>query len=268
MPADTTAVASRLSYGVDAAGVATISIENSARMNAMTAAMWGALPGLIGEAVAHPAVRVIVLRGDGTRAFCAGADISEFDTQRSGDAVHTYDVLNHNAFDALTTCAKPTIAMIHGFCLGGGLGLALACDLRLCDETATFAIPAAKLGIGYNPRWISPILRAVSPATAKLILYTGRRFTAVEAQTMGLVTRVTGADQLGEATRLLASEIAGNAPLSVRAAKAMIDELAQHPGSADLAKLDHFITACFDSQDYAEGRHAFLEKRKPIFKGH
>lgn len=258
---------SRLHYVADDAGIATITIDNAARMNAMTAAMWGALPELIATAEADPAVRVVMLRGAGTKAFCAGADISEFDTQRSGDAVHTYDTLNHNAFDTLTNCAKPTIAMIHGFCLGGGLGLALACDLRLADEASTFAIPAAKLGIGYNPRWISPILRAVSPATAKLILFTGRRFNANEALAMGLVTSLSRTDDLFVAARALASEISGNAPLSVAASKAMIDELAQRPGTADLTKLDHFISACFDSQDYAEGRRAFLEKRKPVFQG-
>jgi enoyl-CoA hydratase len=256
-----------LHFDVDDAGVATITIDNVARMNAMSAAMWGALPGLIAKAESNPAVRVVMMRGAGTRAFSAGADISEFDTQRSGDAVHTYDTLNHNAFDALTNCAKPTIAMIHGFCLGGGLGLALACDLRVADEASTFAIPAAKLGIGYNPRWIGPILRAVSPATAKLILFTGRRFNATEALAMGLVTSLSRTDDLFVAAHMLASEIAGNAPLSVAAAKAMVDELALRPGTADLAKLDHFIAACFDSQDYAEGRRAFLEKRKPVFKG-
>jgi enoyl-CoA hydratase len=256
-----------LHFDVDDAGVATITIDNVTRLNAMSAAMWGALPGLIAKAESNPAVRVVMLRGAGTRAFSAGADISEFDTQRSGDAVHTYDTLNHNAFDALTNCAKPTIAMIHGFCLGGGLGLALACDLRVADEASTFAIPAAKLGIGYNPRWIGPILRAVSPATAKLILFTGRRFNATEALAMGLVTSLSRTDDLFVAAHMLASEIAGNAPLSVAAAKAMIDELALRPGTADLTKLDHFIAACFDSQDYAEGRRAFLEKRKPVFKG-
>ena len=263
----TAAPTARLDFDVDDAGIATITIDNAARMNAMSAAMWEALPGLVARAEADPGVRVVMLRGAGTRAFSAGADISEFDTQRSGDAVHTYDKLNHNAFDALTNCRKPTVAMIHGFCLGGGLGLALACDLRMADEAATFAIPAAKLGIGYNPRWIGPILRDVSPATAKLILFTGRRFNSAEALAMGLVTSLSRTDDLFVATRALASEIAGNAPLSVAAAKAMIDELAQRPGTADLAKLDHFIAACFDSQDYAEGRRAFLEKRKPVFKG-
>jgi enoyl-CoA hydratase len=248
-------------------GIATITIDNPVRMNAMSAAMWGALPGLIAQAEADPAVHVIVLRGAGTRAFSAGADISEFDTARSGDAVHTYDALNHAAFDGLTACTKPTIAMIHGFCLGGGLGLALACDLRVADAHAQFAIPAAKLGIGYNPRWISPILRAVSPTLAKLILFTGRRFTANEAHAMGLVTMLSTTDDLEVAAYQLAAEISANAPLSVAAGKAMVDELSQYGRAPDLAKLDRLVTGCFESEDYAEGRRAFMDKRKPVFKG-
>lgn len=264
---DDRAEPTQLRLTCDAGGIATITIENSARMNALTAAMWGALPALIDQAVADPAVRVIVLTGAGTRAFCAGADISEFDTQRAGDAVQTYDALNHAAFDALTTCPKPTIAMIHGFCLGGGLGLALACDLRIADQDATFGIPAAKLGIGYNPRWIGPILRAVTPASAKLIFFSGRRFSANDALAMGLVGQLTARDDLEAVTLALAAEIAANAPLSVAAAKAMVDELAQRPGSADIARLDQHVAVCFDSADYAEGRRAFLEKRKPVFHG-
>jgi enoyl-CoA hydratase len=264
---DATRQTAELHMAVDAAGVATITIDNPARMNALTAAMWGALPKLMESAHANPAVRVIVLRGAGPRAFSAGADISEFETLRAGDAVQTYDNLNHAAFDALTNCIKPTIAMIQGFCLGGGLGLALACDLRIADSTAQFAIPAAKLGIGYNPRWIGPILRAVSPTTAKLILFTGRRFTASEALNMGLATVVTTPEALAAATYALAAEIAANAPLSVAAAKVMVDELAQPSAAVDMAKLDRHVSACFDSADYAEGRRAFLDKRKPQFQG-
>ena len=264
---DTTQPTAALHMATDAAGVATITIDNPARMNALTAAMWGALPELMARAAADPAVRVIVLRGAGTRAFSAGADISEFESQRAGDAVHTYDNLNHAAFDALTLSVKPTIAMIQGFCLGGGLGLALACDLRIADDTAQFAITAAKLGIGYNPRWIGPILRAVSPTTAKLILFTGRRFTANEALRLGLATQITTPDELVPVTYGLAAEIGANAPLSVTAAKAMIDELAQPSAKVDMVKLDRYVAACFDSADYAEGRRAFLEKRKPQFRG-
>ena len=146
------------------------------RMNALTAAMWQALPGHIKTANGDPEVRVIVLRGAGTKAFSAGADISEFESARTGDAAKIYDTLNDNAFTALISCPKPTIAMIHGFCLGGGLGLALCCDLRIGDDASQYAIPAAKLGIGYNARWIRPILAAVPPARAKELLFTGRRF--------------------------------------------------------------------------------------------
>ena len=254
-------------------GIATLTIDNPARMNALTAAMWGAIPDLITRAGADPAVRVVVVRGAGTRAFSAGADISEFETARAGQAVHAYDELNHAAFAALSGCVKPVIAMIHGFCLGGGLGIALACDLRVASTNAQFAIPAAKLGIGYNPRWIGPILRAVSPTTAKLIMFTGRRFNSEAALEMGLLTevvRVTGGepgDPLAEAVTALATEIAANAPLSVAASKAAINELSQSGRVADVAALDPLIKACFDSADYAEGRRAFMEKRKPLFTG-
>ncbi len=143
--------------------------SNPARMNAFTAGMWRALPEVLAAAEADAAIRVIVLRGAGTRAFSAGADISEFDTARSGDATTAYDALNDAAFRALSGCTKPTIAMIHGFCLGGGLAIALCTDIRMADEAAEFAIPAAKLGLGYNARWVRRLLAAVPPARAKEI---------------------------------------------------------------------------------------------------
>ena len=149
----------------------------------------------------------------------------------------------------------------------GGLGLALCCDLRLGDDESQYAIPAAKLGIGYNARWVRPILAAVSPARAKELLFTGRRFRANEANAMGLVTTLSPKPELENVTRALAFEIAQNAPLSVAASKRVIDEIVLHPEAPDMAHLDALVTACFESEDYGEGRRAFLEKRKPSFKG-
>lgn len=248
-------------------GLAWITMNNPRRMNALTSAMWRTLPEAITEAVRNDAVRVIILRGAGTRAFSAGADISEFETARTGDAAAAYDKLNDDAFSALINCPKPTLAMIHGFCMGGGLGLALSCDIRIADDASQYAIPAAKLGLGYNARWVRPILNAVKPARAKELLFTGRRYPATEAVAMGLVSRVVTADALEAETLALARDIANNAPLTVAAAKCVIDEIARHPEEPDMVMMDAMVQRCFDSDDYAEGRRAFLEKRKPEFKG-
>ncbi len=248
-------------------GIRWIIADNQARLNAYTREMWAALPERLAEAQADPDVRVVVLRGAGTRAFSAGADISEFASARTPETAVRYDRLSSAAFEATAQCAKPTIAMIHGVCMGGGLELALCCDFRLADDTARLAIPSARLGIGYDPRWIKPLLAVVSPAHAKEILFTGRRFTAEAALAMGLVNRVLAPDDLEAAVRELAGELAANAPLAILAAKRCIDAFAGQLAPPDLAPLDALIEACLHSADYAEGQRAFLEKRKPRFSG-
>jgi enoyl-CoA hydratase/carnithine racemase len=244
-----------------------ITFNNPAKMNALNTAMWSALPGIIEATQHNDSVRVVILRGSGAKAFSAGADISEFGSARTGKAAQDYDELNHAAFNAVMECSKPTIAMIEGYCMGGGLELALCCDLRYAATGSNFAIPAAKLGIGYNPRWIRPLFSALNATQAKEILFTGRRFSGEEACAMGMITRLTPPDTLVSETRELARLIAENAPLSVYAAKRCIDEFLRAPENPDMKALDELVQACFDSEDYAEGRAAFAEKRKPVFRG-
>ena len=242
-------------------------IANAKRRNAMTAAMWEAFPDLIGQAQRDENIRVVILRGEGEDAFCAGADISEFDEHRTGAAADRYNELNHNAFLALEAYDKPTIAMIHGFCLGGGLSLALSCDLRVASVDAKFSIPAAKLGIAYHPRWVTQILQAISPARAKEMLYTAERFDARWAHSVGLVNRLYAKTDLETETRSLARAIAENAPLSLKAAKEVVEALSGSTVGIDMGRLENLVAQCFDSEDYAEGRRAFEEKRKPKFQG-
>jgi enoyl-CoA hydratase/carnithine racemase len=248
-------------------GIFTILSDNPGRLNAYTRDMWEALPKLVRAAEADPDVRVIVLRGAGTKAFSAGADISEFEGNRTGAEAHRYDEINHEAFEAIGRATKPTIAMVYGYCFGGGCELAMCCDMRWVADDAVFSIPAAKLSIGYNPRWIRPMLSVVTAAKAKEMLFTGRRYDAAAAYDMGIANAVVPSAELEAETRKVALEMALNAPLSIRAAKEAVDEFAASPESPDFARLDRFVEACFESDDYAEGRRAFMEKRKPVFRG-
>ena len=247
-----------------------ITINNAPRRNALNRAMWAALPTVITNAEQDSDAKAIILTGTGDKAFCAGADISEFAETRTGAAALEYDRLNNEAFAALQNCTKPIIAVINGFAFGGGFQIAACCDLRIATESALFAIPAAKLGIGYNPRWIKTLLTILSPADLKEILFTGGRFSAKEMKSMGFLNHITATDDpnaLRDLSENLARTMAANAPLSIRAAKLAINALADAPENADLKILDKAVQDCFESADYAEGRAAFMQKRSPRYTG-
>lgn len=248
--------------------VGTLAIANAEKRNALDLGMWQAIPPLMKAFEADARVRVVVVRGADQGAFAAGADIAEFETLRASAAGgRAYEAANEAAFNAVATCAKPVVAMIRKFCLGGGLGLALACDLRIAAEGSQFGIPAARLGIGYPPGAIGMIVAAVGAANAKDLFFTARRLEAAEARTLGLVQRVVADEALEAEVAALAATIAANAPLTLRAAKRAIASVAGLPGATSLADCEALAATCFDSADYAEGRRAFLEKREPVFRG-
>ncbi len=236
--------------------------------NAISFEMWQGISQAMGDFAADESVRVVVLSGAGTKAFSAGADISQFAEKRaSKDGVEVYDGAALRAENDLMYMDKPTIAMIQGYCIGGGAGVALCCDLRIASEDARFGIPAAKLGLAYQWCEVYPLVQLVGPSFAKEILFTGRQFSAEEALTMGLVNRVVARTELESCVEEYAERIAANAPLTVRAAKRTIGEALKDPANRDLDAIQKLVDRCFSSEDYVEGRKAFMEKRKPAFKG-
>jgi enoyl-CoA hydratase/carnithine racemase len=238
------------------------------RHNAVSLAMWEALEAIVDHYEHNPEVRVVVVRGAGEKAFVSGADISEFETQRSGEeATRHYNEISQRAMRRLRLMNKPTLAMIQGYCIGGGVAVALSCDIRLTADNARFGVPAAKLGLGYEYEGVSKLVDLVGPAFAKEIFFTARQFTAQEAREMGLVNRVVSVDQLAPLVQDYATTIAGNAPMTVASIKTIVGEIVKDESLRDLAWCERVVDNCFNSEDYREGRTAFMEKRKPVFQG-
>ena len=249
-------------------GVGYMIFNNPAKHNAVSLEMWDAASRIMSDFAQDDAIRIVVITGAGGKAFVSGADISRFESERANEEAQArYNEIVARANDSLYNFSKPTIAMIRGYCIGGGLGLAVCCDLRICSDNSTFAIPAAKLGLGYGYPGIKRLSDLVGPSFAKEIFFTARQFNAAEAQTMGLVNRVVPADELETYVKNYAETIGGNAPLTVNAVKFIANQTVADEGKRDLARCADMVKGCFASKDYIEGRRAFMEKRKPAFTG-
>ena len=252
----------------DPDGVAWVTLRNPARRNAVRLEMWEQLFALAGELTADSTVRVIVLRGHGTDAFASGADISEFQTHRKDAAsAAAYEATTVRTFAALLALPQPVVAMLQGFCVGGGLAIALCADLRVAADNSTLQLPAARLGLGYHMSGIDRLLQVVGPAAAAEIFFTARRYTAAEAHHMGLVNHVRPVAEFDAFVAEYIGSICENAPMTVATELRAIDEAMKPESQRDLALIQTMVDRCFASEDYKEGRTAFMEKRKPQFKG-
>jgi enoyl-CoA hydratase len=263
LPLPTTKILAR-----SAEGIGWITFNQPEKRNAISMQMWGAVK-IAAEAFGRDeAVRVVVLSGAGGKAFASGADISEFATARaSAEAEKTYHSFADNARAALRGMGKPLIAMIEGFCIGGGCATALLADLRIATPASTFGVPAARLGVAYALEGLHRLVALVGPSVAKEIMFTGRQFTAAEALAAGLINRIVEPAELEAAVSALAHTIARNAPLTIFHSREAIDMLAGDPSAWDRARIEALYARCFDSEDYREGRTAFMEKRTPKFRG-
>lgn len=249
-------------------GVGWMTFNNPERRNAMKMEMNEAIVDILGAFGADPEVRVVVMQGAGDKAFVSGADISEFETHRSTpEGREHFDAVAAAAGRAFAEFDKPLIAKIRGFCMGGGLATALSADIRITADDGQFAIPAARLGLGYAFPGIQKLTGLVGPAMVNEIMMSARRFSAEEAAAMGLVNRVVPIAELDAAVDELSSQIAANAPLTVKAAKAAVQEAVKDPDRRDLERVNAMVETCFQSEDYIEGRQAFMEKRTAEFKG-
>ena len=239
------------------------------KLNALSTALWSAIPEGLAELEADPEIRVIVVRGAGERAFSAGADIGEFknnDRTTEDQAPKENRGSLFHVLDGLAHCTKPTIAMIHGVCMGGGCAAALSIDLRVASEDAVFAITPARLGLGYSFEGIERAVQELGPANARYLLITAGTVDAQKALEMGLVQEVHAPDELESATRALAMRVAQNAPKTIRAVRESIRQSVLPPEDRQLEIVNGLIRECFESEDFKEGVRAFAEKRKPRFK--
>ncbi|ANN67030.1 enoyl-CoA hydratase [Bordetella bronchialis] len=249
-------------------GAGWITFNDPGRHNAVSVAMWEAIPVALAALAEDPAIRVVVLTGAGDRAFVSGANISQFDNMRSGEeAVLAYEKVAEAAQLALYDYDKPTLARIKGYCIGGGLNIALCCDLRVASDDSAFAIPAGKLGLGYRMTAIRNLVTVVGAARALEIFLTAARFDAREADRRGLLHKVVPAAELDATVQDYVDGISANAPLTLKAGKKMIRQLQQLGPEVDREAMSRLVLQCFESNDYREGRKAFAEKRAPSFTG-
>jgi enoyl-CoA hydratase len=249
-------------------GVGIITFNNPEKRNAMSLDMWEGLGSALVELRDDPEVRVVIMVGAGDKAFVSGADISQFEkTRHNAEASEEYSKKSAAQRALLADYPKPTIACIRGFCLGGGMQVAMLADIRIASENSQFGIPAAKLGIAYGYDGLKHLVSLVGPSWARLIMYTGMRIDSAEALRIGLVDRVVPDTELWNATSEIARTISGNAPLAIKAAKITIAQILKDPDKRDMDAIKQIGTACMDSEDFREGRRAFMEKRKPLFTG-
>jgi enoyl-CoA hydratase len=249
-------------------GVGVLTFNNPERRNAMSLEMWEATAQALTTLRDDPAVRVVILHGAGGKAFVSGADISQFEKNRhNAEAAEEYNRRSGAPRAMLASYPKPTIACIQGYCIGGGMALAMAADMRIASAGSKFGIPAAKLGIAYGYQGLNNLVALVGPSRARMLMFTGMQIDAAEALSMGLIDRMVHDEELWGTTFSLATTIAENAPLAVSAAKITIDEIMKDPAKRDMAAIDKIGDDCFNSADFKEGRTAFMEKRKPKFTG-
>jgi len=259
----------RMLATVDNDGIGWVTFNNPARHNALSLEMWQGMGDIFEHFEANPNVRVAVMTGAGGKAFVSGADISEFDKKRASAAQRReYGKIAERGSRSMARFSKPLIAMIDGYCIGGGLATALAADIRFATAESSFGIPAAKLGLGYEYEGLAKLCELVGPSRARDIMLSARFFPTAEAQAMGLVNFTIDRSELRSEVTGYAQKIADNAPLTTLAAKAAVNAWERGGREDEVNRVKSMVDACFDSADYKEGRAAFAAKRKPIFKGH